>query len=295
MTHYLTSPIMHILNIYAFATRQDHLAYFRALAANLPLMSILHSFIITVIVVGNFDYDTHKYNTIDLSWSDLLLGVFHDCFEQLRLPTLIDTTGRRSLPDYIFYSSYFPGDLVSMSHSFVSYEWTDHALLTTAFRLSCESMGKGLWKANLFLAKLAPFREGLTSHIQDYIMSENLLNPLSTNSAHKIRDALKVQAKIYTRSFQMDRLNWQRKSLKLPQAKFNRILREYKHTSILSKILPSIEVLIGKLQSEVAYIDQMKSGKHWREQGKNLAGFLKKTASTRIAQHMNLALQDPPN
>ncbi|OBZ81155.1 Transposon TX1 uncharacterized protein, partial [Choanephora cucurbitarum] len=284
---------MHILNIYAPATRQARLAYFRDLAANLSLMSLLRSLTVPIIIVGDFNYDMHQRNTIDPSWSNLLSGAFHDCFEHLHLPTFVSITGSRSLLDYILCSSAFSDHILSMSHSFVNYSWTDHALLTISYRVSCETMGKGSWKGNPFLAKLPLFREGLTSHIQDYVRSERLLDPHSQCSAQTIWDSLKAQVKKYTRSFQLDKLNWQKKTLKRLQAKRNRILRDYKHTTILSSFLPTVEALIGELQLEIAFIDQLKAGKSWREHGEKSAGHLKRAASSRAAQRIILALQDP--
>ncbi|KAI8372465.1 Endonuclease/exonuclease/phosphatase, partial [Blakeslea trispora] len=258
-----TSPLMHILNIYAPATRQARLAFFRDLASNLSLMSFLHSLTAPIIIVGDFNYDLHQQNTIDSSWSNLLSGAFHDCFDHMRLPTFVSTTGSRSLLDYIFCSSTFSDNVVSMSHSFVNYSWTDHALLSISYRISCETMGKGSWKGNPFLAKLPSYREGLTSHIQNYVQSERLLDPHQQRSTQTIWDQLKAQVKQYTRSFQLDRLNWQKKSLKRLQSKRNRILRDYKNTAVLSSLLPTVEALIGDLQSEIASIDQLKAGKSW--------------------------------
>ncbi|OBZ86459.1 hypothetical protein A0J61_05490 [Choanephora cucurbitarum] len=63
----LISPLMHILNIYAPATRQARLPYFRDLATNLSLMSLLRSFTVLIIIIGNFNYDMYQRNILDPS------------------------------------------------------------------------------------------------------------------------------------------------------------------------------------------------------------------------------------
>ncbi|OBZ86461.1 hypothetical protein A0J61_05489 [Choanephora cucurbitarum] len=62
-----------------------------------------------------------------------------------------------------------------MPHSFANYSWTDRALLTTSYRVSCEAM-----------EKLLLFLEGLTFHIQNHVRSERLLDSHLQNFAQAI-------------------------------------------------------------------------------------------------------------
>ena len=104
------------------------------------------------------------------------------------------------------------------------------------------------------------------------------------NTAIMVWDDLKMEIKNYTKSFQLDRKSWRIKTIKKLQSKRNRILRDYRNTSILSLLLPSVEALLGKLQEEQAEIEVLKSGKFWREHNEKSPGVFKRLAAARNLQ-----------
>jgi hypothetical protein len=157
----------------------------------------------------------------------------------------------------------------------ISYNWSDHALLSIRFQLQSVSRGRGAWKANPFLAHLTSFREGLQSHIQHVISSRHLLDLDDTHSAQLAWDQIKEETKTFTKSFQLDRNSCRQKAIKKLQSKRSRILRNYKNTAILSMLLPQVEALLSSLEEEHAQIESLKAGKLWREKGEKAAGLLK--------------------
>lgn len=70
-------------------------------------------------------------------------------------------------------------------------------------------------------------------------------------------------------------------------------MRQYKKHRVLSHTLPSIEQRIAQLQEDLAEIDILKAGKHWREHGERSPGFLKSLTRAREGKRQISQLIDP--
>jgi hypothetical protein len=80
---------------------------------------------------------------------------------------------------------------------------------------------------------------------------------------------------LFVKRFQLCRNNLRTRQLKKSQGKRDRTFRQYKHYSILSSLLPSIETQIGNLQDEVAEIKSLKAERIWLEPSQKPPGFIK--------------------
>ncbi|CEG67396.1 hypothetical protein RMATCC62417_03833 [Rhizopus microsporus] len=70
--------------------------------------------------------------------------------------------------------------------------------------------------------------------------------------------------------------------------------RNYKvQPTVLHDRLGAVETQTASLQQEIVDNAALKAGKHWREIGELSAGFLKRTASTRLSQTYNAELRHP--
>lgn len=121
----------------------------------------------------------------------------------------------------------------------------------------------------------------MAQHITTAMDARQHLDFQDTHTAARIWDELKMEVKTFTKSFQLDRKSWRNKTIKKLQSKRNRILRDYKNTSVLSLLLPSVEALLGKLQEEQAEIEVLKAGKFWRENNEKSPGVFKQLAAAR--------------
>ena len=106
----------------------------------------------------------------------------------------------------------------------------------------------------------------------------------TSNSAQQLWDNIKKEIANYSKSFQLDHKSWLKKSIKKLLSKCNQILRNYKHTTILSTLLPSLKALLGQLQDEHAQIEILKAGKLWRKNGKRSPKLFKRLSSSRESQ-----------
>lgn len=68
------------------------------------------------------------------------------------------------------------------------------------------------------------------------------------------------------------------------QRKRNKILREYKKSSLINQRLPIIENMIKIIQKDIVYSQVVRAGCHWRENGEISAGYLKRTIATRSSR-----------
>ncbi|KAI8090962.1 uncharacterized protein B0P05DRAFT_584083 [Gilbertella persicaria] len=84
-------------------------------------------------------------------------------------------------------------------------------------------------------------------------------------------DWIKAEVKLFTKSFQLETVNWRNKQIKRLQRKRNKILRHQKHRGIVDWTLPIVEKQLGALQEEAAEIDALRAGKRWREKGEKKA------------------------
>ncbi|KAG1436349.1 hypothetical protein G6F56_013595 [Rhizopus delemar] len=114
-------------------------------------------------------------------------------------------------------------------------------MLSVDICISRDDLGKGSWKANPLLAQNARYRDGLCTHLDNYLHQHSLLQPDSQLSNQHLWDNLKNEACSFTRSFQLDRKSWRMKQIKKQNKKRNRILRDYSNHGILSHLLPVVE------------------------------------------------------
>ncbi|OBZ80662.1 hypothetical protein A0J61_11289 [Choanephora cucurbitarum] len=241
---------------------------------------------------GDLNINPMQKSNITDVWLELLDLRFRDCFGQTFQPTFTSTTGSRTRIDFIFSSADHHLSITFTAQEFLSSAWTDHDLLAATFRPILESNGPGLWKANSFLANLPSFRHGLIQHIEAFLNSQNVQDGKYPDTPQSFCDTLKAEAKPYTKSYQLETNLWRKKTLKKYQSKRNRILREYKNTTILSSLLPTLEAMIGSFQDEIAHVNALKTGKFWREKGERSAGLLKHLASSRTMQRTISSLYD---
>ncbi|KAI8382932.1 Endonuclease/exonuclease/phosphatase [Blakeslea trispora] len=234
-----STPILHLLNIYAPAQSGPRQLFFQQLVDTPPLMSLLYRPELPTFILGDFNFNPSRRSNITDSWLELLDMHYTDCFEQEPTPTFTSASASRTRIDFIFCSALHSHTITSTDHTFISSVWTDHDLLSVTFRPALQTTGPGLWKADPFLAKIPSFREGLTSHIELFVASQNLLVDNCSSSTQDLWDSLKAEVKAYIRSYQFETNRWRSKTLKRYQSKRNRILRDYKNTVILSSLLPT--------------------------------------------------------
>jgi hypothetical protein len=138
-------------------------------------MSRLQSPEYPTLIVGDFNFDIRRKSGIDQLWLDHLLSSYDNCFSTQQLPTFFHNNGNSSLIDYVFCSSTHSNNVKSATHSYVNYDWTDHALLSITYQLQPSLIGHGAWKANPFLGKLSAFVKDLL------LISNNSLTQISTS------------------------------------------------------------------------------------------------------------------
>ncbi|CEP15711.1 hypothetical protein [Parasitella parasitica] len=228
-----------------YATRTDE--FFSKILHQLTTLYV------PVFILGDFNYDTTNdaIQRLYPNWLPFIRTHFIDCFEDANQPTFFSNIGSRSTIDYIYFSASAHTFAKSVKQTYMPYDWTDHELLSILYQLDFDNesstrRGRGAWKANPFLGN--------------------------------------EEIKTFTRSFQLDRNSWRQRSIKKLQSKYNRILRDYKNTGILSLLLPSLETLLGKLQEEQAAIDVLKAGKYWKGNNEKSAGVFRRLADVRASQ-----------
>lgn len=281
------TPIAYILAIYAPAHRAPRRIFFEALAKHTLLNNIITSSTAPVFALGDFNYDITDDTIQRLypTWLPFIRSSFIDCFKDAKLPTFSTKRGSHTFLDYIYCSAADYYFVRSIHQEYLTFAWTDHELLSINYCYNTStSRGRGAWKANPFLGNLPPYRAGLASHIQHAFDDRQHLDLLDIHTATRVWDELKTEVKEFTKSFQLDRNSWRLKTIKKLQSKRNRILREYKNTSILSLLLPSVEATLGKLQEEQVEIEALKAGKFWRENNENSPGVFKRLAASRGLQ-----------
>ncbi|KAI8051929.1 uncharacterized protein B0P05DRAFT_480015, partial [Gilbertella persicaria] len=121
--------------------------------------------------------------------------------------------------------------------------------------------GLGAWKANPNLAKKKEFRQQLAAFLDTLVLQ--LQNQRKHYTAQRNWDWIKAEVKLFTKSFQLETVNWRNKQIKRLQRKRNKILRHQKHRGIVDWTLPIVKKQLGALQEEAAEIDALRAGKRW--------------------------------
>lgn len=278
------TPIAYILAIYAPARRAPRRLFFEKLVKHSLLTNLITSSILPIFILGDFNYDitNDAIQRLYPTWLPFLRSHFVDCFKDAKLPTFSNNRGSHTFIDYIYCSAADHQFVKNTHQEYITFAWTDHELLSICYCFNTSTpKGQGAWKANPFLGNLPSYRAGLAQHITTAMDARQHLDFQDTHTAARIWDELKMEVKTFTKSFQLDRKSWRNKTIKKLQSKRNRILRDYKNTSVLSLLLPSVEALLGKLQEEQAEIEVLKAGKFWRENNEKSPGVFKQLAAAR--------------
>ncbi|KAK4512964.1 uncharacterized protein ATC70_003675 [Mucor velutinosus] len=148
-------PPIYILNIYAHS--DNYRARNHLFDQIISLLNSMPEMISSLIIAGDmnccFDSTSQRYNRQTgkpKSFIEFLNTHFSDCLSQPNLPH--DYTFRRgsslSTLDYMFAGRDAFFKMSDDDTTFLSQEWTDHALLTKTYTIGMTNCGKGVWRAN---------------------------------------------------------------------------------------------------------------------------------------------------
>ncbi|KAK4518942.1 uncharacterized protein ATC70_009169 [Mucor velutinosus] len=196
-----------------------------------------------------FDSTSQRYNRQTgkpKSFIEFLNIHFSDCLNQPNLPH--DYTFRRgsslSTLDYTFAGRNAFFKMSDDNITFFSQEWTDHALLTKTYTTGMTNCGKGVWRANPFLAKNPIYVNKLNTAISNYV--ETKLDP--NLSAQEKWDLIKKKTKQVTQSFSRTHCSWRKAKIKKLQSERNNLLRRYRDDSVcLNLLLSPVEKELSKI------------------------------------------------
>ncbi|KAG0751945.1 hypothetical protein G6F57_016970 [Rhizopus arrhizus] len=228
-----------------------------------------------MIITGDFNYSPSfssqytnstpqiPFRAAQRDWHDFLLTNFNE-FTHPSLDNPLPTFRRgttSSTIDYIFGSlSLFP--CVQKSNTeFINSKWTDHALLSIQFKFGSGRHGKGLWRANPYLATNSYFVKTLYRSLDWFCSSrvtppfdiDSDLRPSPVETPRSLWEAVKVEVKRVARSFGRKQASWQQLHLSRLQAKRDRLLSSQSPTSGLHPSLTRTEKLIGHLQTDIQW------------------------------------------
>ncbi|KAG1467521.1 hypothetical protein G6F56_004371 [Rhizopus delemar] len=236
-------------------------------------------------------------------WHDFLLSNFQELVNPSLnnpLPTFHSGTTASTI-DYIFGSASLASNIQNSAITFINSNWSDHALLTIQFKFGSGSHGKGLWRATPLLVSNFYFVKSLyrsldwfcSSHLSPPFDIDNSLRSPIHDTLQSLWDALKLEVKRVTRSFDRRQASWRTLHLFRLQKKRTRLLASQANPNVLHPSLPKTENLIGNLQRDIAQTAILKASKHWREHGETSAGYLKRSIETRASQRYIPGLQHP--
>ncbi|KAG1229190.1 hypothetical protein G6F35_002156 [Rhizopus arrhizus] len=291
----------HILVVYAPASsnRARHeffntLLTFRQLSPYDPI-----SCVDRMIIAGDFNYSLQSSSTAHRSnpptqWLHFLQCHFQNVMTDLR--SLETATFRRgatthSTIDYIYLSLDMSINYVDADVEFLNSEWTDHALLQVTLKaVLLFETGPGLWRANPVYTKIKEYRQKLASMLTQLYDQEIASSELSPQD---LWDMVKTRVKQFTRRFGRQHVDWRKQQIVALQRKRQRLLRGSFPTSLLAIHLPRVEQQIQTLQQEITSIAILKAERSWRERGETDAGYLKKSATSRLVQRSIPRLMNP--
>ncbi|CAO3694762.1 unnamed protein product [Rhizopus stolonifer] len=274
----ISTTVSHISNyftpitvtvIYAPATRQDRLVFFRDLTTNLhPFFQLDPT---NHIVLGDWNY-SYAISPVQLSgrtpyeWLQFVSKSFVDCLTSpgdTHANTFHRGTGSSCL-DYIFVST----DLAPFKAS--------SSKFNLPLKDSVPQTGPGLWRAHPSLTRDGSFCTLLVSNI------ESLFCQFSSEMTaqckwERIKEKTKDTALRYSRrkAFNLqrgERLLQKKHSVILTQMVFNHLPS--------SDLLPQLRIVENQLSSIQQYHTDtlaLRASIRWREKGENSAGYLKRT------------------
>ncbi|KAG1469191.1 hypothetical protein G6F56_003395 [Rhizopus delemar] len=125
-----------------------------------------------VILTGDFNYDLNKGITgHQKGWNEYVQLHYFNCLNSASTQRTFQRGSSSSTIDYIYASPVLHSSLISSQVEYISAEWKDHALLFAKFKIRSPAHGKGIWKANLQLAKNDYFVSSLNSALDKLCVS----------------------------------------------------------------------------------------------------------------------------
>ncbi|KAG1036563.1 hypothetical protein G6F43_013025 [Rhizopus delemar] len=268
-----------------------------------------------ILITGDFNYSPSiscratnstmqsPFHVAQQKWHNFLLANFNEVTHPSLdnpLPTFRRGTTLSTI-DYFFSSLSLSSCVLKSRIEFINPSWTDHALLSVQFKFGSNLHGKGLWRANPYLAANPQFISTLYRSLDWFCSSrlsipfemENNFSPFSVETPQLLWDAVKIEVKRVARSFGRKQASWRQLHLSRLQTKRERILSSQLPTNTLHTKLTKTEQLIGNLQTDIAKNQILKAHKHWRENGETSAGYLKRSIVTRSSQRYIPSLQHP--
>ena len=246
----------------------------------------------------NYTYANHFHGSprqAPSSWLEYVDRFFVDSITApgyLAAPTFENHIGRSCI-DYCLITKDMLSS-VNFSSSQVNYlplQWTDHRLLSFVFRLlpdsrdssSASAVGRGFWKAHPRIATDIDFQTKLAFHLSKTVLALDSSLPallkwekLKSVTAQTARAHSRRQAYSLTRAESL----LQRKRAKIESNIMS-------NPSLHRSLSPQLQVVQDQLSSLQRYHVEtlsLKAGIRWREKGELSAGYLKRTASARLAK-----------
>ncbi|KAG1340279.1 hypothetical protein G6F62_005474 [Rhizopus arrhizus] len=292
----------HILVVYAPASsnraRQeffDALLTFRQLSPYDPISCVER-----MVIAGYFNYSLQSSSRAHRSnpppqWLHFLQCHFQNVMTDLR--SLETTTFRRgatthSTINHIYVSLDMSINYVDVDVEFLISEWTDHALLQVTLKADLLDTGPGLWRVNPMYTNIKEYRQKLASMLTR-LYEQEIASSKST--PQNLWDMVKTRVNKFTRRFGRQKVDWRKQQIVALQRKRQRLLRGSFPTSLLAIHLPRVEQQIQTLQQEITSIAILKAERTWRERGETDAGYLKKSATSRLVQRSIPPLMNPAN
>lgn len=205
-----------VLNIYGPAsTAHCKDKFYNQLISSTLIREHLHASHAKTIIMGDLNYKFEDMNHqgsipgIPPEWIELL----HNHFQDDKLPTWFGP-GTSSVIDYIYCHNNVHHNLLRSTQSFVTREWTDHAMLQIEFSYRMRNdKGPGAWKANPLLAANPTFRSALAAFLESHL--PETLNTMSTFcSPQEQWNWIKADIKEFIRTFQIAIVNGRREELR---------------------------------------------------------------------------------
>ncbi|KAI8071157.1 uncharacterized protein B0P05DRAFT_573226 [Gilbertella persicaria] len=267
----------YIFNIYAPASNVDNarIRFFQLLMDFIDSLDSSLDIMSSMIVVGDFNFSfepihiSGSHSSRPKKFMSLIAANFSDCLNSKDDDDFYNyfPTFRRgksmSCIDYIFAGGNIRRYVTGSELEFLSPKLTDHALLTTSLRFGYANTGKGLWRADPYLATKNSYCHKIQTSISHF-MTKVLAN--TTYSPQLQWDRFKGYVRKITQNYYSNRASWRKKRLKELQSKRNFLCRLYKQQkSFINTVLPEVENEIAVLQNEMFVTATLRAGKVWME------------------------------
>ncbi|OBZ80834.1 hypothetical protein A0J61_11117 [Choanephora cucurbitarum] len=233
-----------------------------------------------ILILGNFNFQISNYQ--GKSYSDQPITL---------LPTY-RLGNRKFTIDYIFASPALFNHLHSATVDFINSAWTDHAFLGCTFTFASQDQEPGLWRAHTNLAQNKYFKDTLITKLDQF---HSLIQATSESATPQEQwDTVKDITKTLARQVGRRKAAAHLRLLSHLQRKRNKLLWDYKLTSILPLKLETTENQIGAMQQDRVDTLALRAGRHWRENGETSAGYLKSSITSRSIKH-NISILNHPH